>query len=68
MISNGKPSIVDKIQLLYLGLIYFPSHSENTSCVTKQINCVFVKNDLHKSSSASNCLQMILYLYIRKYL
>ena len=40
MICNGKPSIDDTIQLLYIGLIHFPTHSKNTSCVTKQINCV----------------------------
>ena len=40
MICNGKPSIDDIVLLLYLVLIQFPSHSEDTSCLTKQSNCV----------------------------
>ena len=40
MICNGKTSIDDIVLLLYLGLIQFPSHLEDTSCLTKQNNYV----------------------------
>ena len=43
MICNDKPSIDDTLLLLYLGLIQFPSHFENTSCLTKQSIVFYVE-------------------------
>ena len=43
MICNDKPSIQDTLLLLYLGLIQFPSHSEDTSCLTKQSIMFYVE-------------------------
>ena len=40
MICNGKLNLHDTVVLPYLGLIQFPSHSKDTSCLTKQSNCV----------------------------
>ena len=43
MICNDKPSIDDTLLLLYLGLIQFPSHFEDTSCLKKTKHCVLCR-------------------------